>query len=215
MKKPWEELGRRILSRDLVDQNKQTYASQIARVLQLQRPAPGYLDPTVGVGIQLDDFADPQYLFHRQTNQWQASVAVVGGAGRTYVQIYALLQTSRVLAVLTRVVLINLNAARGDYNFGIAQPTAGDLGVTGYGPTDNRQNGQPYFRMDVHTAVGAPVTPTQGSVSVAGFTQIDLPMPYVLSSVVPSSSFKIVDSVAARGIGVTAFWTERPMVDSE
>jgi hypothetical protein len=207
--------GRNPLTNLLVDQNKQSWVTQIARALQLQRSAPGLLDPTIQCGVTLDDFNTLPFLSLRGQNSYQAAVAVVAGVGRAYVQVYCTLQTSRMLLHLRSLTILNLNAARGDYNFGIAQPTVGDLGVTTYGPLDNRTVGSPYFRMDVNTAIAAPVTPTQGTMSIPGFTQDVLPCQYILSGVVPNSSIKIVDSVAARGIGCIAVWDERPMQDSE
>jgi len=199
----------------LVDQNQQSYATQVSRAMQLQRSTPGKLDPTIELSVTLDDYTRLEFLYLRRTVAFQAAVTMVGGAGRSLAQLTtSLASPSGTIATLRRFMITNDAAVGLVYNFGLAQATAGaSAGVTS--TLDARAlNETPSLVASSINTVGAPVTPNQGIVRVPAQSTVVVDVNFVLVSGGPLS-FKVIDTVAANPLSCTFVWEERARLVTE
>lgn len=207
----WEspKPGGPIVQPALLDQNQQDYASQAAKALGLQSKIPGHLDPRFQLGFTVDDFRDPEFAWLRRQTLWQGrGVRAATAANLNYVCLPGI---NGVIAIVTKIIIVNQNAATNVSIIGIAVANA-VMTIGSMAPRDTRATGNqaacvPY----TGTAVG-PINPLGKAIqTLAGGTTV-LECSYVLTSPL---TLAVVDGLPNQVIDVSFEWSERAALPSE
>jgi hypothetical protein len=195
----------------LLEQNQQDYATQIAKALGLQGKIPGQVDPEIQIGITLDDFTKPEFQFLRRRNLWQGrGVRVATPANLNYVCLPGVPGT---LTVVTKITIVNSNAAAGGSSIGLATANA-VMTLGGTAPRDTRLvGGVPACIPYTGTAVGPTIPVGRAVTTPAGGTTV-VECEYVLGAN-PGTVLTVVDTVVNQQIDVSFEWSERPLLPTE
>jgi hypothetical protein len=201
----------------LLDQNQQDYSTLVNRALQLQRNPPGRLDPTVQLGLTLDDLNEEEFAYLRRKYLFEASGQRALTAGqRAYIQ----LEPGRgTLTVVTSMQIFNNNAAVQALQVGMAIANGALTAV----PTSIRDDRISTFTSQAAVSTGsnaAPIAPTGMTVTLLQNTGIIIPCCYVFTggkgpAAAPFRCLSIVDTANANGITAAFTWTERTLLQTE
>jgi len=201
----------------LLESNQQDYATLVNRALQLQRNPPGHLDPTIQLGLTLDDLSRDQFAFLRREYLYEASGQRGLTAGqRAYIQ----LEPGRnVMTVVTSIQIFNNNVGVQAVQVGMAVAN-GAMTVL---PTSIRDDRIATFTSQAAVSTGsnaAPIAPTGMTVTLLPNTGIIIPCSYVFTggkgpAAPPFRCLSIVDTANANGITASFTWSERTLLSTE
>jgi len=202
-----------------LDQNQQDYATQLQRALQLTARSPAELESVLNVGIQVDDFTRPEFWPLRRGTRFQAYRSVTAVAGQR--GIFQMQGRVGVLTVVEQVTIVNQSGAPLTFNYGIGSANAVATGG-GTVATDDRL----FSVVSPATAVvsgasGAPVVPPGGHILVPNDATMDVPLGSgIILTGKPNAAgvfpvWGIVCTAVNFAFEVTAFYRERPILDSE
>lgn len=202
-----------------VDQNQQDYATQLQRALQLTARSPADLESVLNVGIQVDDFTRPEFWPLRRGTRFQAYrsvTAVVGQRG-----IFQMQGSIGVLTVIEQVTIENQFGAPLTFNYGIGSANAVATGGGVVATDDRLFSVVSPATMVVSGASAAPNVPPGGHILVPNNTTMDVPLGAgIILTGKPNTAgvfpvWGIVCTGANSVFEVTAFYRERPILDSE
>jgi len=195
----------------LLDQNQQDYSSQIGNALKINGSVPSRVDPRVQLAVQLDDWTLPEFAHLRRATIAAAygnSNAAVGQTG------YAWLQgVDGRLARVSKVILVNRNAAPIEYQFGFMTAAPGAGAGLSVRATDDRDNVTALQISGGRNAVVTPPpTPTAGIWAVNAFESLVIDVKFVLTR---STTFLAITGTSNTIFEAGFEWYERDPLSSE
>jgi hypothetical protein len=203
----------------LLDQNQQDYPTQVSKSLGLQARAPGHLDPTIQLGITVDDLREAEFQYLRRRTRWTASLTQAAvAAQRASMQLAVSPVNPSVITVIERIIVSNFNAAVSSFKWGWKQIEAGVPGSVA--TRDMRTGGTavPAASFGRMTSAG-PATIRAGGVMVlpaSGTAVIELGWVILTpGNVGAGECFGIVNESVLQELDVTIEWTERVALPSE
>jgi len=206
--------GRMVAPGEL-DQNQQDYSTQVARVLGIQGTIPGHVQPTVGVGLQLDDLraVEFQYLRRSVASYFGSNVAA-GGAG--LFGFSSIRGITGKLVIVERVIIGNPTAATIVFSCGVQSAFPSGVGAVAGTARDTRfgvgtLNSGAAVRGGSDAAPTAPSLPFQ--IVVPAGNSFELRPEVVLNS--STSFFSVIAGTANVAISCAWFWRERVTLDTE
>lgn len=206
-------LTRPELKSPLVDQNQPDYATTVAKAMGLQRTAPAYLDPRVQVGVQLEDYAQPEFWWLRRGGLGMVGADLGAVAGQ--VPFLAVSAPAGTIVILEKIQITNPNAGANKYLIGMqaALPAAGSS-IRGTFRDD--RNGLNATAKALITQ-GTNAAPTSPTFPMTIYTQpvsgpVEVPGPWIVTG---DAFFTIVGFTVAQVFNVQLTWRERDLLPTE
>lgn len=205
--------GRKVVP-GLLDQNQQDYSTQVGRALGIQGSVPGHVDPTVGVGIQVDDLREVEFQYLRR--------CIPAYYGSTVAAVAAQFGFSSIrggngnLTIVEKCIINNTSAAALVFNCGIMAAFPNGVGAVAGTARDSRfgvgvLNTLAQVRGGNDVAPVAPALPFQ--VAVPAGQSVCLEPGIVLSS--SGAFFSIIAGTVNLAFSVAWFWRERAQLLTE
>lgn len=202
----------------LLDVNQPDYSTQLTKALGLQSRVPGHLDRRIQLGVNLDDYTQPEFWHLRAGQLGQFSTAISAVAGQAgWLQIRP---SAGKMVIVEEITVANFGgAAPLQFTYGFAVGEGGGTTFQG-GTRDDRSlfTGTALSPVSFGTSA-VPLLPVNGLGICPINETMTIPVQFVLTSPTvgasPFNVFKVLSGMANQRADFGIKWRERFILPSE